>query len=539
MLRRSTDLPIALLAILQSGAAYVPLDQTHPPARRRAILADAGVRLLLTDTDPGADCPDGVTILRLDDLDLTTQPTTLPAPTATAEQPAYVIYTSGSTGTPKGVEIPHAALANLLASMALEPGCTETDRLLAVTTIAFDIAGLELFLPLTTGAELVIATSDQSRDGTALARLIADHRITLLQATPSLWRILLEAGFRGAPGFRLLAGGEPLDRALANRLLDGGGALWNLYGPTETTIWSAIAPIPQGDAPISIGHPIAATGLHILDPDGEPRPDGVPGELVITGAGLALGYLGAPALTETACPTLTIAGHPQRAYRTGDIAKRLPDGTLLLLGRRDSQVKLRGYRIELGEIDSALAHIQGITAAAVMLRTDIGGGQLTGYYVASDPAPTPADLTHALAQRLPDYMIPTLWVQLPALPLTPNGKTDRAALPAPNATARHQTRPHTPPRTPDEQRIADVWRAVLGLDQVSVTDTLFTLGADSIHLFRIAARLMRDGIALTASDLLAHPTIAEQAIFAAGKTLTPRPSLTDYVRARRAAAQPA
>jgi amino acid adenylation domain-containing protein len=542
LLGRSVDLPIALLAVMRAGFAYVPMDPTHPVERLRTIIRESGATLLLADSDEAAAiATTDVNVVRLDESHFETEPEVIASDTHDPNRPAYVIYTSGSTGTPKGVEVGHRAMVNLLLSMAKAPGCSVSDRLLAVTTVAFDIAGLELFLPLIVGAEVALATTAEATDGAALTRLVSERGITMMQATPSLWRIVLEAGFRAPPEMKILSGGEPLDRALANRLLEGEGPVWNLYGPTETTIWSSAERVMPGTDPIAIGRPIANTQFYILDNNLEPRPTGVTGMLYIGGTGLANGYVNQPTLTDAGFPTVAVAGAPpRRMYRTGDLARMMPDGRVRILGRTDTQVKLHGFRIELGEIEAAAARVNGVVAAAVRLQPEIGSGQLVGYYVAApDSSLAPAQLIQALSATLPDYMVPTLWMRLDTMPMTPNGKVDSKALPLPEALSLVTPLGDAPPRTAMERLLAQIWREVLEIDTVGVTDNLFALGADSIHMFRIAARMIHEGLGLSARDLLRHPTIADLA--EAAKTITkPKsnaPSLAEFIRAKRA--QPA
>jgi amino acid adenylation domain-containing protein len=520
LMHRSNDMLVALLATLKAGHAYVPLDPTHPAARLGMILAEAQVSLVLTDVAPSPVIEAlGLKVLRLDTErgSLAQEPEALPVCADMSDRTAYVIFTSGSTGKPKGVEVSHRSVVNLLTSMSHAPGLQQNDRLLAVTTVAFDIAALELFLPLSVGAELLIAGPEEVADGFALLSLIRTRAPTAMQATPTLWRILTEAGFRAAPGFKMLCGGEALDRDLANRLLEGGGELWNMYGPTETTIWSSTEKVGVGVGPITVGRPIANTGVYVLDRHDELVPVGVTGELCIAGDGLARGYFNRPDLTAVAFRTVSLSGAaPVRMYRTGDVARVLPDYRVQVLGRRDDQVKLRGFRIELGEIEAALTQIGTVAAGAVVMRENDGNKRLAGYFVERPGSHTgPAELMAALGDKLPDYMVPTLWVRMTALPMTANGKVDRRALPAPDPEAMRPAGEPVAPRTEMEAKLAEIWRTVLGLERIGIHDNLFELGADSIHVFRIAARMMDAGIGLTARHLIQHPTIAALAVAAA------------------------
>ncbi len=530
LMQRSPGLVAAMLGALRAGIPYVPLDPVMPPARRAGIIADAGIGVMLTRAADRALMPEGgPRIIEVDRLD---GPAPGRLPPVPADRPAYLIYTSSTTGAPKGVEVLHRGLSNLLFSMARAPGIGRDDRLLAVTTVTFDIAGLELLLPLIRGAAIVLASADEIRDGHALLARMERSGATLLQATPMTWRLLLEAGFRSRPGLKMLCGGEALPLDLARRLLEGGGELWNLYGPTETTIWSSAARIEPGDAAITVGRPIDNTSLFILDAQGEPVPVGVTGELLIGGVGLARGYLGRPDLTQRSFIASALPEWPgARLYRTGDRARYRPDGRIEILGRADHQIKLRGYRIEPGEIEAVLLRQTGLHSV-VVLRPDAGGEErLVCYFVRpeAEAAPTLRNLRAALARELPDYMIPSEWVRLSRLPLTASGKVDRRALPAPGArpqglaTPLPLKAPQTPPsdggdtasdRAPDanvEAVLAAIWREVLGLAAVARDDDLIALGADSLTVFRITARARRENLPLSAGDLFQERTIARVA----------------------------
>ncbi len=532
-LPRGAEMLAGLIAVLKAGHAYVPLDPDQPPARLKQVVETAEVSaVLVSGALPGWVAEAGKTGLRIEDATPDARPIEVPRdPQATA----YVIFTSGSTGTPKGVEIPHGAVVNFLTSMRAEPGFTEEDSLLAVTTVMFDIAVLELFAPLLAGGRVVIADRSEVLDGFRLAERAGCGDVTVMQATPTLWAMLLEAGFTPRPGLKMLAGGEPIAADLAERLMAGGGPLWNMYGPTETTIWSAIRQLQPGE-PITIGGPIGNTDLHVLDDAGQLAPIGVVGELNIGGDGLARGYFNRPDLTDAAFRQVALGQATRRLYRTGDLAIRQADGGLRLLGRIDSQVKLRGYRIELGEIETRLRAQPGIAAAAVALREKPNGDkQLVGYVVA-DPegAPDHGALRDNLAAALPDYMVPQAWLTLSALPQTANGKLDRKALPEPGEGAViHAIRAGVAPEGARETQISEIWGEVLGLDEIGVTDSLHRLGADSLAVFRIAARLLDAGLGLEARDVLANPTIRALAALAdtraaGGDTGPARPSLRDF-----------
>ena len=506
---RSLDMLVALVATLKAGCAYVPLDPTHPASRLRHILNDAGVAALITDGSVEAELvPAGTpTIhLRAEIGGIAASSPAQPQLSVSPDDLAYVIYTSGSTGLPKGVGVSHCALVNFLTSMAREPGMSHDDVILAVTTIAFDIAGLELYLPLSVGARVVIAESEETVDGFVLLLHLEQCGATMMQATPATWRLLLEAGFRAKPGFKMLCGGEALSRELANRLLEGPGALWNMYGPTETTIWSSCARILAGDSPITVGKPIANTQFYVLDRQDRPVGRGVPGQLHIGGNGVARGYHQRTELTLERFVNNPF--EPGRMYRTGDLAKWLPNGELQVLGRMDQQVKLRGFRIETAEIEAVLMRNGGLAAVAVILREDNPGSpRLVAYYV-EEPNHSRNDdqLRAALADDLPDYMIPSAWVRLSRLPVSPNGKLDRAALPKPEPVTPCEEE-FVAPHTQTETRLAKIWAEVLHLPRVSANMDLLKLGADSIQLFQIIARSSREGLRLSAKQLLQHRTV--------------------------------
>jgi amino acid adenylation domain-containing protein len=402
---------------------------------------------------------------------------------------AYVIYTSGSTGVPKGVEIPHGALVNHLLSMRDEPGLDEDDVLVAVTTLSFDIAGLELYLPLISGARLVIASEDTALDPHLLSRLLDRSEATVMQATPATWSMLVETGWPGRPEMKALCGGEALPPALAEQLLDRRLELWNMYGPTETTIWSAVVRVHRAET-ISIGRPIANTTFYVLDEHRQPVPVGVPGELYIGGQGVARGYRDRQELTAERFVRDRFSREPgRRLYRTGDLVRWCEDGTLEYLGRMDFQVKLRGFRIELGEVESVLMAQPGVSAAVATVREDVPGDRrLVAYFVGHDVAPE-ADLRSALRTKLPPYMLPSALVELESLPMTDNRKIDRAALPPPDGARPTLAQEYAPPQTPVEESLVALWQELLGLEQIGIDDDFFDLGGHSLLAMKMLARV--------------------------------------------------
>jgi amino acid adenylation domain-containing protein len=503
---RSARMVAALLGVMRAGAAYLPLDPEYPAERLSYVLEDSGASIVLLDRALADRLPtSSIDRLILDEI----------APAASvdadadvsADDLAYVIYTSGSTGRPKGVMVRHGGVSSFLRSMAEAPGMHSDDELLAVTTIAFDISVLELFLPLTLGARTIVTTREQAADPRLLAARIADSGATVVQATPATWAMLLASGWTPPATMRLLCGGEALPRTVADALLASGAELWNLYGPTETTIWSAVARV-SACGRVPLGEPIANTTLYVLDSAGSPAPLGVPGELHIGGTGVARGYLGRPALTAERFVPDPFGAAGSRLYRTGDRARRRTDGTLEFLGRVDFQVKLRGFRIELGEIESALRAHPAIDGAVAAVHGDGPDARLVAYLLPRDPdAPAVGvDLRTFLRERLPEYMVPSAFVTLDAFPLTPNGKVDRKALAAPDA--RVEARVFAPPHTPQEQAIAEIWREVLRLDRVGRDDDFFALGGHSILATQVLSRVRRElGVDLPLRTLFEAPTV--------------------------------
>ncbi|WP_050515073.1 non-ribosomal peptide synthetase [Streptomyces rimosus] len=484
---RSERLLIGLLGVLKAGAAYIPLDAEYPPERIEFVLADADAAHELGDADLSAEAV-------VADGEPLSADTPLPSP-APADL-AYVIYTSGSTGRPKGVQIEHRSLTNLLLSLRDLLGSGPGHRWLALTSVSFDISGLELFLPLVTGGTVVVAGAGDTRDGAALADLIARHGITHVQATPTGWAMLLDNGF-DAPAVTALAGGEALPPTLARRLRPRVGRLLNVYGPTETTIWSTYDEIDTETDEVTIGRPLANTRVYVLDECLEPVPAGLPGDLYIAGAGLARGYVGRPELDSERFLPDPFGPPGSRMYRTGDRARRRADGRLDFLGRTDDQIKLRGYRIELGEIESRLLALEGVDRAAAAVRD----GRLIGYYAGAADA---GRLRRDLAPALPPYMVPEVFVALEALPTTPNGKLDRPALPAPpEETAAQPSAADSP-----LEAVRDIWREVLGLPELTDTDDIFDLGGHSITMTQISTRILdRLGVEVPLSAYFDAPTV--------------------------------
>ena len=507
-LDRSLAMVVGLLGILKAGGAYLPLDPAFPKDRLSYMAEDSGISVLLTEKKflPEWGAISGrVTILFLDPDALTIESlgggADLPScpgwPTILPDQLAYILYTSGSSGKPKGVEITHRGLSNFIASMAREPGLDADDTLLAVTTLSFDISGLEIYLPLVRGARLILADREDVSDGTRLLGLMQRHRVTVMQATPATWRLLLEAGWPRDQRLKILCGGEALASNLADELLPHATALWNLYGPTETTIWSTLSPVREVTVnasvfgSIPIGRPIRNTQVYVVDSSGLPVPVGVYGELLLGGAGLARGYSGRADLTAEKFVPDPFSSRPgARLYRTGDKACFLEDGSLQFAGRLDHQVKVRGFRIELGEVETALRDHPWVKEAVVVARLDPAQNhRLIGYVIPElSEGLSQAQmevLNEDLKRRLPDYMVPSLLVLVPEFPLLPNGKIDRGALPDPGQPTVREEDPR--PRSPVEEILTGLWATILGVDTVGLNDNFFQLGGHSLLVMRVLA----------------------------------------------------
>ncbi len=491
---RGVGMLVAVLGVLRAGAAYVPLDPAFPAQRLQTMVDEARLRHVVVDGVAGL--PPALAAAGLVATDLTRLPD-LPAqlPPVGGDDLAYVLFTSGSTGVPKGVRVLHRNLANFIESMRHEPGLGADDVLCAVTTLSFDIAALELFLPLAVGARVLLATDADVRDPQALARLLHERHATVLQTTPTLLRLLVEDGGKAAVGgLTLLVGGEALPRDLADAALAQCRALWNLYGPTETTVWSALARVAPGSGPVPLGHPIANTRLYVLDEEGQPASPGAIGEIWIGGAGVADGYLGRPDLTAERFRPDPFAADGSRMYRTGDRGHFEGD-VLHFDGRLDEQLKLRGFRIEPGDIEAAARADAGVAEAVAALRQfSPGDTRLVLYVCARQPdADLPARLRERLREALPAYMRPQQIALVEAIPRTPNGKTDRAALARqPLADAPAPAPPATAAADGDTAYLAAIWRELIGVAEVGPADNFFELGGDSLLAVDMLTRVERE-----------------------------------------------
>jgi amino acid adenylation domain-containing protein len=538
---RSLEMVIGLLGILKAGGAYVPIDPGYPADRIRYVLDHSATPLLLTQSSLKAqlspnDLEHDCVVVCLDNADSANQPIKNPAVSIQAADLAYVIYTSGSTGKPKGVMIEQHSLSNFLLDMQQRTGITANDKLLAVTTLSFDIAALEIYLPLISGGILHLATRESASDALTLQEQMVQHNISFMQATPATWQLLKHSGWQAETPLHILCGGEALSPELANYMLENGRRLWNVYGPTETTIWSSAYEIKTVfHANPSIGEPIANTRVYILDDQHRPLPPGIPGELCIAGRGLARGYLNRPDLTAEKFISVELFDKTEHIYKTGDLALWRSDSNLECLGRIDHQVKLRGFRIELGEIESVLNQHQAIKQAVVILYEADGNKRLAAYISVVSEAEGDSinadsslitELRKWLKDRLPDYMMPSNFTVLERLPLTPNGKIDRKALPAPKLNL---TNAYEAPRNDVEQKLADIWSRLFKQNKIGIHDDFFHLGGDSLLGIRLVALAGRVGLQLTVHNVFKHHTIAELAKNLMRQSGTPRVPSPDTI----------
>ncbi len=516
---RSPEMVICLLAILKSGAAYLPLDPKFPAERLHYMLQDSKASILLTEEKYRPLWKqEQASIITIEDLQhkIVDSSATDPGVEVQPDDLVYVIYTSGSTGKPKGVQISHGALSNFIASMKLEPGIDKHDVLLAVTTISFDIAGLEIFLPLTSGATLALLQDEVASDPLRLISCLQKIRPTIMQATPTTWQMLLNNGWAGSSTLKVLCGGEALPNELAGELVNRTQSVWNMYGPTETTIWSSVLQIDpdrhlSANGYAMIGGPIANTQFYILDELKQPTPIGVAGELYIGGDGVANGYLGLPALTNEKFIANPFIKHPgNRIYRTGDLAKWTHNGTISFLGRIDQQVKIRGFRIETGEIESVMKEMVGINEAVVIAGKDNQNNDCLLAFMITEQGENVSSLKirEVLQSRLPAYMIPSAFTNLDKFPLTPNGKTDRKALKDNYKVNVSVDDNYIPPANQLQEKIHSIWTLVLGLPQIGIKDNFFALGGHSLLATQCISRVRAEfEIEFPLKKLFDHPDI--------------------------------
>lgn len=508
-IEQSPEMLIGLLGILKAGGAYVPLDVSYPQGRKSLIIEDSGLTLLLTSSGLWSAAPiSGAQPVYLDanNSGVEATPDTDLARTGSAEMLAYIIYTSGSTGQPKGVEIRNRAVVSLLESMRHEPGVTSADRFLAVTTLSFDISVLELFLPLTVGGCLILGNTS-TRDPLKLVDQLIRENVTIMQATPTMWQYLLDVNWTGKADLTVLCGGEAFPRPLAPQLFSRSAAVWNMYGPTETTIWSSTYRVAgEQEGAVPIGGPIAGTQMQLLDEKLQPIGGDDSGLLYIGGEGLARGYHRQPDLTaERFVPDPFSAAPGARIYNTGDVAFRYSDGAIGYLGRQDFQVKLRGVRIELGEIEAVVELHPGVRQAVAIVREDVPGDKrIIVYYVPATTANLTAnELRRHLSLTIPEHMLPSKYVRMNAFPLTSSGKIDRRLLPAPPMSRARVGEEFVPPQTQFEKEVTEIWSSLLALDEISMHDHFLELGGHSLLVMQVISRLEDTfRVRLSISDVL-------------------------------------
>ncbi|NBD32275.1 MAG: amino acid adenylation domain-containing protein [Cyanobacteria bacterium] len=525
---RSLEMVIALLGILKAGGAYLPLDPSYPQQRLVYMLEDSQALVLVTEQSLNLERSQSeIEVVYLDSEaeSIARQSTCNSTSGVTSSNLAYVIYTSGSTGKPKGVPIEHRNAVNLLTSIERQPGLSDRDVLLSVTTISFDISVLEIFLPLIVGARLVIVTREVAADGIKLQQALESYEATVMQATPVTWQLLVAVGGAKRP-LKMLSGGEALSKQLAEKLLETASSLWNVYGPTETTIWSSVHRVEAEENPISIGKPLANTQFYILDSELQPVPIGVPGELYIGGDGLSRGYLNRPELTETKFIPHPFKGEQGvKIYKTGDLARYLPNGEVICLGRSDNQVKLRGFRIELGEIEAVLSQNPAVGQSVVITREDSPGDKrLVAYVVPQQEPPHSSELRSFVQERLPNYMVPSTFVFLETMPLTPNGKVNRQALPTPVFQQQQSAESLIKPRNKLEIKLTQIWQAVLGIESISINDNFFDLGGHSLLAVKLFGLIEQEfGKKVPLTTIFEAPTIEQLA-----KILQPSEELKSF-----------
>ena len=489
---RSLEMLVAIMGVLKAGAAYVPMDIEFPAHRISQMVEDALPKVILTRSQLAVGlpaCSAHVVCLDTDWEHIAKCDGMNPRSEVSPENLAYVIFTSGSTGRPKGVMVPHRAVVNFMESMRKTPGMSEHDTLTAVTTLSFDISVLELFLPLTVGAKIVVADSETTKNGHSLLSLVTSSKTTVMQATPTTYHLMIAAGWTSPLPIKILCGGESFPVELARKLTTLGDSVWNMYGPTETTIWSTCHQIVN-DGPVLIGRPIANTKIYIVNRRNQPTPVGVAGELLIGGAGVTRGYLNRPEITaKQFIPDIFDPSSEFSVYRTGDLACYMPSGEIKVLGRIDHQIKLRGFRIELGEIESALESHPAVRQAVVKTHEFEPGDKRCVAYITLKGQHEKISFRDYLKDLLPDYMIPSIFTVLPEMPLTPNNKVDRKALPEPDRLRPELQKELILPQNQVQDAIARVWKDVLRIDAVGIDDAFFDLGGDSLLSIRVITEL--------------------------------------------------
>jgi amino acid adenylation domain-containing protein/thioester reductase-like protein len=520
-IERSLEMVVALLGVLKAGGAYIPLDPSYPSDRIAFMIEDSSLPIILTKQAQLENLSQEsaqIVVLENEWEIIERYSSKNPISNVATDNVAYTIYTSGSTGKPKGVQILHGTVVNLLESMRQEPGLTAQDTILAVITISFDMSIPEIFLPLGVGAKIVVASAQEVSDGLLLAEAIEKSGATVMQATPATWRLLLATGWGGNQQLKILCGGEAMTRNLADQLLERCLSLWNMYGPTETTVYSAVYQVQPGNDTISIGHPVANTQIYMIDQQCRRKGDvlkqvatGQSGELHIGGDGLARGYLNRLEMTDERFVPDPFSNKPgARLYKTGDLARFLPDGSIQYIGRMDNQVKIRGYRVELGDIEAAISRYPGVKEAVVITREDnIGEKRLVAYVIFSNSLDLLSALRVYLKEQLPEYMVPASFVVMDSFPLTPNGKVDRRALPAPSSERPDLDEEFVPPSNPIEEQLAKIWSQGLEISLIGINDNFFDLGGHSLLVAQMMTQVSETfQVVLPLSCLFKSPTIA-------------------------------
>ncbi len=513
-IERGISLMVGLLAILKTGAAFVPVDPEFPAERIQFMVEDSAAKLIVTSAQSRGRLPQTNTaaIIDLEALQdtLNQQPAENLSTVVSPGSLAYIIHTSGSTGKPKGVMVEHRSVVNLLMAMAERIDFNACSSFLSVTTYSFDICYLEVFMPLVFGAKLFIVPRHVSADGFLLQNSLSKFSPTHMQATPSTWQMLVSSDWQNSGEMKMLIGGEAVKEEIKESLTRLGN-VWNVYGPTETTIWSATQKLEQGEK-IVIGSPIDNTQIYILDRNNNLAGIGLPGEICIAGIGLARGYLNRPDLTAErfVINPLADAGGAIM-YRTGDLGKWLPNGTIEYIERIDDQVKIRGYRIELGEIENVLQQSGLVKQVVVAAKQDFAGNNmLVGYFIAAGKVDKD-ELISYLKEKLPEYMVPGLWYELESFPLTPNGKINRKALPDVDLKGISQ-QVYSAPANELEIQLANIWQSFLGLDAIGVHDNFFELGGHSLLAMQVIASIRKNlGIEISLREIFIHSTIFDLA----------------------------
>jgi len=525
-MNRSLEMLVSLLGILKSGAAYVPIDPHFPADRINYMIVHSKVSAIITEEHlKGLLNEFDIKIFKSSDWETYEENNAFRRGlNITSDHLAYIIYTSGSTGKPKGVQVHHGAVVNFLKSMANCPGMCEKDVLLAVTTLSFDIAVLELFLPLVVGAKTVIVSKEDALDGPRLLAAIKKHNITIIQATPATFRLLILSGWEEGRNLKILCGGESMPVDLASTLVERSNELWNMYGPTETTVWSTCSKVNKHSESVSIGRPIANTKVYILDNLMQPVPIGVEGLLFIGGAGVSRGYLHQPELTQERFIHNPLSTHLNDIiYNTGDIAKFRNDGCIEVIGRSDFQLKFNGYRIEANEIETALeSHGALLQAKVIIYKYDDTDSRLIAYYTTANNALiSPVDLRDLLSKLLPEYMIPSMFIRVDMMPLTPNGKVDRNQLPKPVLKRSEIEQDYEAPRNRIENDLCDIWCEVLKIDKVGINDRFFEIGGTSLLSVQVTDQIYKKlNISLKIVSFYQNPTIRSLALYIESGTET-------------------